>query len=140
MQLSEKYNLNYNIIATSHSKLQEKFLKRDQNKFGIIIGVTDKEAYTNGNSLPADYKGTLEEKAKIEGPYHKLTKGGNKFWAIMETQEIENPESLQKLADLIEQYDIGYTSVQVKKMQCSHCGYESTNFHLENCPKCGNNL
>ena len=58
----------------------------------------------------------------------------------METQEIENPESLQKLADLIEQYDIGYTSVQVKKMQCSHCGYESTNFHLENCPKCGNNL
>ena len=140
MQLSEKYNLNYNVLATSHSKLQEKFLKRDQNKFGIIIGVTDKEAYTNGNSLPADYKGTLEEKAKIEGPYHKLTKGGNKFWAIMETQEIENPESLQKLADLIEQYDIGYTSVQVKKMQCSHCGYESTNFHLENCPKCGNNL
>lgn len=140
MQLSEKYNLNYNILATSHSKLQEKFLKRDKNKFGIIIGVTDKEAYTNGNSLPTDYKGTLEEKAKIEGPYHKLTKGGNKFWAIMEAQDIENPESLQKLADLIEQYDIGYTSVQVKKMQCSHCGYESTNFQLENCPKCGSNL
>ncbi len=35
----------------------------------------------------------------------------------METQEIENPESLQKLADLIEQYDIGYTSVQVKENQ-----------------------
>ena len=140
MQLSEKYNLNYNILATSHSKLQEKFLKRDQNKFGMIIGVTDKEAYTNGNSLPADYNGTLEEKAKIEGPYHKLTKGGNKFWAIMEAQDIENPESLQKLANIIEQYDIGYTSVQVKKIKCSHCGYESTNFQLENCPKCGSNL
>ncbi len=137
MQFSEKYNLNYNVLATSNTKLQKRLLKKDQSKFGIISGVTDKKAYTNGNSLPDDYEGNLEERAKIEGPYHKLTKGGNKFWAKMEVKEIEESESLQKLAELIEKYDIGYTSIQVKKMKCSNCEYESTNLQLKNCPNCG---
>lgn len=136
-QLSERYNLNFNILATSNPKLEERFLKKDQSKFGIITGVTDKEAYTNGNSLPVDYKGTIEEKAKIEGPYHKLTKGGNKFWAEMDIEEIEDPENLQKLTDLIERYDIGYTSVRVKKLKCLYCEYESTQKGLKNCPNCG---
>lgn len=137
MQLSERYDLNFNIVATSNPTLERSFLRKDQSKFGIISGVTDKEAYTNGNSLPADYKGSIEEKAKIEGPYHKLTKGGNKFWAEMKAEEVENPESLQKLTDLIEAYDIGYTSVRVKKLKCLQCEYESTQKGLKNCPNCG---
>ena len=55
----------------------------------------------------------------------------------MEIQEIENPESLQKLTDLIENYDIGYTSVRVKKLKCLQCGYENTQKGLKNCPNCG---
>ncbi|MCI9246614.1 MAG: anaerobic ribonucleoside-triphosphate reductase [Clostridia bacterium] len=136
-QLSEKYDLNFNILATSNPKLEEKFLKKDQSKFGVILGVTDKEAYTNGNSLPTEYKGTMEEKAKIEGPYHKLTKGGNKFWTEMEAEEIEKTESLQKITDLIETYDIGYTSIRAKKWKCLQCGYESMQKDLKNCPNCG---
>ena len=136
-QLSERYDLNFNILATSNQILEENFLRKDKNKFGIILGVTDKKEYTNGNSLPVDYKGTLEEKAKIEGPYHKLTKGGNKFEAEMQEQEIQNPENLQELMRLIEKYDIGYANIKVKKIKCSQCGYENVQKGLENCPNCG---
>jgi len=99
--------------------------------------VTDQKAYTDGNSLPANEERTLEEKARVEGPYHKLTKGGNLFVAEIEEKEAQKPESLYKLANLIEQYDIGYASIQTKKIECPHCNYESTKLQLENCPNCG---
>lgn len=136
-QFAEKYDLNYNILAVSSPKIQQRFLQKDQSKYGIIQGVTDQKAYTDGNSLPANEERTLEEKARIEGPYHKLTKGGNLFVAEIEENEAQKPESLYKLANLIEQYDIGYASIQTKKIECPHCNYESTKLQLENCPNCG---
>ena len=49
---SEKYNLNYSLLATPAEGLSGKFVKKDREKFGIIEGVTDKDYYTNSNHIP----------------------------------------------------------------------------------------
>lgn len=136
-QFSNRYNLNYAILATQTKTLQEKLLKNDKNKYGVIVGVTDKKAYTNGNFLPINDENLAEEKAKIEGMYHELTKGGNLFCIKLEEKEVQKVENIQKIVNLIDKYNIGYASIKVKKIICTKCGHENTNLHLENCPNCG---
>jgi len=137
MRFAEKYNLNYNILAVSSPKIQQRFLKKDQKQFGIMEGITDKKQYTDGNSLPKNYEGSFEEKAKIEGPYHQLTKGGNLFYAAIKEEEIQKVETVYQVADVIEKYDIGYANIQIKKIICPRCEYESTDLQLKDCPNCG---
>lgn len=136
-QFSEKYNLNYAVLATSTRVLEQKLLKRDQNQFGIIDGVTDKKSYTNSNFVPEDCEITTEEKAKIEGPYHELTMGGNLFRAKLEESIVQKPENIEKIINWMDEYNIGYTSIEVKKSVCLVCGYESTDLTIENCQNCG---
>ena len=136
-QFSERYDLNYAILATPLKRLEESFLQKDQIQFGIIHGVTDKKEYTNSNFIPAIYECTLEEKARIEGPYHALTRGGNLFCAKLEESEAKVPENVQKVIDLVDKYDIGYVSIKVKTIKCLSCGYEDTNLEMKNCSNCG---
>ena len=114
-QFSERYNLNYSILATPSECLESKFLKRDKMKFGIIPGITDKKEYTNSNFIPELSIDTLEEKARIEGPYHELTKGGNLFSAEILKPEANTPENIQNLVDLMDKYNIGYAKVEIKQ-------------------------
>lgn len=136
-QFSERYNLNYAILATETKKLEEKFLKKDQNQFGVIPGVTEQEAYTNSNFVPVCSNITIEEKAKIEGPYHELTKGGNIFCVKLEEEEVKKEENIQKVVNLMDKYNIGYASIQVRKIRCLRCAFEGTDLYLKNCPNCG---
>ena len=114
-QFSERYNLNYSILATPSECLESKFLKRDKMKFGIIPGITDKKEYTNSNFIPELSIDTLEEKARIEGPYHELAKGGNLFSAEILKPEANTPENIQNLVDLMDKYNIGYAKVEIKQ-------------------------
>lgn len=136
-QFSERYDLNYSVLATQSKIVEEGFLKNDQLRFGVISGVTDKKEYTNGSFVSNYYENTLEEKAKIEGPYHKLTKGGNIFCAKLEESEAKKSENIQNIVNLMDQYNIGYASIQVKILKCLRCGHEDTNLKIDNCPNCG---
>ena len=136
-QFSEKYNLNYEVFATPSRRIEESFLKKDQMQFGIIPGVTDKKEYTNSNFIPIAYDLSIEEKAKIESAYHELTKGGNLFCVKLEEAEAEKPENIEKIVDLMDKYNLGYASIQIKKARCLRCGYEENDIKIKNCPNCG---
>ena len=79
-EFSEKYNLNYSIIATPAEGLSGRFTKFDRNTYGVIPGITDREYYTNSNHVPVWYKCTAEHKAKIEAPYHEMCRAGHIFY------------------------------------------------------------
>ena len=136
-QFSEKYNLNYEVFATPSRRIEESFLKKDQMQFGIIPGVTDKKEYTNSNFIPIAYDLSIEEKAKIESAYHELTKGGNLFCVKLEEAEAEKPENIEKIVDLMDKYNLGYASIQIKKARCLRCGYEENDIKIKNCQNCG---
>lgn len=136
-EFSDRYDLNYSVLATPAEGLSGRFTKIDRNEFGIILGVTDREYYTNSNHVPVWYKCTAEHKAKTEAPYHDLTRGGHIFYIELDGDATHNPESIEAVVDLMDKYNMGYGSVNHTRSRCMHCGFENANADLKVCPVCG---
>ena len=134
---SEQYQHNYSILATPAEGLSGKFTKVDTQKYGVIEGITDKDYYTNSNHVPVYYKCTPSHKAKVEGPYHDLTRGGHIFYVEMDGDATHNPEAIMRIVDLMDAYNIGYCSVNHNRNRCLSCGYENAEKEMKVCPKCG---
>ena len=135
--LSEKYNLNYSVLATPAEGLSGKFTKMDKVKYGVVEGVTDKDYYTNSNHIPVYYKCSAAHKAKIEAPYHDLTRGGHIFYVEMDGDATHNVEAIMDIVALIDKHNIGYGSINHNRNRCLHCGYEDAADNLKECPHCG---
>ena len=134
---AEKYDLNYSVLATPAEGLSGRFTKIDRVQYGIIHGVTDRDYYTNSNHVPVYYKCTAEHKAKIEAPYHELTRGGHIFYIELDGDATHNPESVEAVVDLMDKYNMGYGSVNHTRSRCMECGFENADANLEECPMCG---
>ena len=137
LKFCEKYQHNYSVLATPAEGLAGKFTKRDRKKFGIVAGVTDKDYYTNSNHVPVYYHCSPRHKAEIEAPYHELTRGGHIFYVEIDGDATHNPEAIMQIVDLMDEYNIGYGSVNHNRNRCMHCGYEDASENLTVCPKCG---
>ena len=136
-KLSDKYDLNYTLLATPAEGLSGRFTKIDRNEFGIIHGVTDRDYYTNSNHVPVWYKCTAEHKAKIEGPYHELTNAGHIFYIELDGDATHNPDSVEAVVDLMDKYNMGYGSINHTRSRCLDCGFENADAELKTCPICG---
>lgn len=136
-QFSDKYDLNYVIVATSIKGLEKRLIQKDEKQFGSILGVTDKRKYTKGNCIPSNYDCTIEEKSKIEAPYHEFTKGGNLLCVKLEEEKIDDPKNIQSIVDYMDKYNAGHISIDLKKAKCLRCGYENTDINSSICQNCG---
>lgn len=134
---SNKYDLNFSVLATPAEGLSGKFTKRDKVKYGIIPGVTDREYYTNSNHVPVYYHCSASHKAQIEAPYHDLTRGGHIFYIELDGDATHNLEAVEQIVDLIDKYNIGYGSINHHRNRCLDCGYEDAQKNLKKCPHCG---
>ena len=133
----EQYQHNYSVLATPAEGLSGKFTKVDRKKYGTITGVTDKDYDTNSNHVPVYYHCTPEQKAKVEAPYHNLTRGGHIFYVEMNGDATHNPEAVMRVVDLMDKYDMGYGSINHNRTRCLDCGYETGQSGLSVCPRCG---
>jgi ribonucleoside-triphosphate reductase (formate) len=136
-EFSEQYHHNYSILATPAEGLSGKFTKRDRKQFGNIPGVTDRDYYTNSNHVPVYYKCTALKKAKIEAPYHDLTRGGHIFYVEIDGDATHNPSVISSVVDMMDKYNMGYGSVNHNRNRCLDCGYENADADIKVCPKCG---
>jgi len=135
-EFSERYEHNFSILATPAEGLSGKFTARDRKTFGEIPGVTDKIYYTNSNHVPVYYHCSPRHKAKIEAPYHELTRGGHIFYVEIDGDATHNPEAIADIVDLMDKYNIGYCSVNHNRNRCMDCGYEDAQSDLKECPAC----
>ena len=135
-EFSQKYEHNYSVLATPAEGLAGRFTKRDKKDFGIIPGVTDKDYYTNSNHVPVYYHCSPRHKAEIEAPYHPLTGGGHIFYVEVDGDATHNPEAIMQIVDLMDEYNIGYGSVNHNRNRCMDCGYEDASDGLAECPVC----
>ena len=133
---SNRYGHNYSILATPAEGLSGKFTKVDKKVFGIIPGITDKNYYTNSNHIPVYYHCSPRHKAKIEAPYHDLTRGGHIFYVEIDGDATHNEEAIMQIVDLMDKYNIGYGSVNHNRNHCPKCGYENAEKDQNYCPKC----
>ncbi len=136
-EFSEKYQHNYSVLATPAEGLSGRFTKRDKITFGIIPGITDKDYYTNSNHIPVYYHCSPRHKAKIEAPYHELTRGGHIFYVEIDGDATHNEEAIMQIVDLMDKYNMGYGSVNHNRNHCPNCGYENADTEQKCCPKCG---
>lgn len=135
-EFSERFEHNFSILATPAEGLSGKFTSKDRKTFGILPGITDKIYYTNSNHVPVYYKCSPQHKAKIEAPYHELTRGGHIFYVEIDGDATHNPEAISDIVDLMDKYNIGYCSVNHNRNRCMDCGYEDAQDNLDKCPKC----
>lgn len=136
-EFCERYNHNFSVLATPAEGLSGKFTAKDRRSFGIIPGVTDKAYYTNSNHVPVYYLCSPRHKARIEGPYHELTRGGHIFYVEIDGDATHNPDAISDIVDLMDKHNIGYCSVNHNRNRCMNCGYEDAQDGLTVCPKCG---
>ena len=134
---AERYDLNYSVLATPAEGLSGRFTKIDKKKYGLILGVTDREYYTNSNHVPVWYKCTAEKKARIEAPYHAMTEGGHIFYIELDGDATHNPDTIEAVVDLMDKYNMGYGSVNHTRSRCMSCGFENADANLTKCPVCG---
>ena len=136
-EFCETYHHNYSVLATPAEGLSGKFTTKDRKSFGIIPGVTDKVYYTNSNHVPVYYHCSPRHKAKVEGPYHELTRGGHIFYVEIDGDATHNPQAIADIVDLMDKNNIGYCSVNHNRNRCMDCGYEDAQDSLSVCPHCG---
>ena len=136
-EFSERYHHNYSILATPAEGLAGKFTKKDRQEFGVIPGVTDRNYYTNSNHVPVYYKCSARHKAEVEAPYHEIARGGHIFYVEIDGDATHNPQVIMNIVDMMDQYNMGYGSVNHNRNRCMDCGYENADPNLTVCPKCG---
>ena len=137
VEFSEQYEHNYSVLATPAEGLSGKFTAMDRKYFGTIPGITDREYYTNSNHVPVYYKCSVVHKAKLEAPYHDLTRGGHIFYVEVDGDATHNPEAIMNVVDLMDIYNIGYGSVNHNRNRCKDCGFENADEEMDACPCCG---
>lgn len=134
-EATEKYDLNFSLIATPAEGLSGRFVKIDKKKYGELKGITDREYYTNSFHIPVYYKISAYDKIRLEAPYHALTNGGHITYVELESDPTYNVEAFEKIVRYMKECNIGYGSVNHPVDRDPVCGY--TGIINKQCPKCG---
>lgn len=131
---SEKYDLNFTLIATPAEGLSGRFLRIDQQHYGIIAGITDKDYYTNSSHVPVYYDISAAEKIKIEAPYHALENAGHICYVEMNGDPLKNIDSFVEVVKYMHDCGVGYGAINHPIDRDPVCGYNGI---IDNeCPGC----
>ncbi|MBQ7521540.1 MAG: anaerobic ribonucleoside-triphosphate reductase, partial [Clostridia bacterium] len=134
-EASQKYHMNFSLIATPAEGLSGRFVRIDREKFGKIDGVTDRRYYTNSFHIPVYYNISAYDKIRLEAPYHTLTNGGHISYIELDGDPSENIDAFEKVIHTMKECGIGYGSINHPIDRDPECGY--TGIIGDTCPKCG---
>lgn len=133
-ELSEKYHMNFGVLATPAEGLSGRFIRMDKKRYGIIPGVTDREYYTNSFHIPVWFNISASEKIALEAPYHALTNAGHISYIEMDGDTANNIEAFEKVVRCMHDNGIGYGSINHPVDRDPVCGYNG--IINDECPRC----
>ena len=134
-EASEKYGLNFSLLATPAEGLSGRFVRMDAAKFGKIPGVTDRDYYTNSFHVPVYYSISAFDKIKREAPYHALTNAGHITYIELDGDPLQNLDAFEQVIRCMKESGVGYGSVNHPVDRDPECGF--TGIIGDECPKCG---
>ncbi len=134
-EASEKYGLNFSLLATPAEGLSGRFVRMDAEKFGKIPGVTDRDYYTNSFHVPVYYPISAFDKIKREAPYHALTNAGHITYIELDGDPLQNLDAFEQVVRCMKESGVGYGSVNHPVDRDPECGF--TGIIGDECPKCG---
>ena len=134
-EYSEKYHLNFSLLATPAEGLSGRFVNIDKAIYGKIKGVTDKEYYTNSFHVPVYYNISVTNKIKKEAPFHALTNAGHITYIELDGDAASNVEAFEKVVRIMKEAGIGYGAINHPVDRDPVCGYVGVIGDV--CPRCG---
>ena len=137
-EASQKYQLNFSVIATPAEGLSGRFVKIDKKRYGIIPGVTDRDYYTNSFHVPVYYPISAFKKLAIEGKYHALTNAGHISYVELDGDPQNNVDAFEAIVRCMHDTGIGYGSINHPVDRDPICGYTGI-INGHDCPRCGRN-
>jgi ribonucleoside-triphosphate reductase len=133
-RMSEQHNLNITLFATPAEGLSGKFTKIDRERYGSIVGVNDREYYTNSFHIPVYHTLPAYRKIELEAPFHKLCNAGAISYVELDGNVRANTTAFQRIVQYALAQDIGYFSINHPIDRCPACGYEGVIGDV--CPGC----
>jgi ribonucleoside-triphosphate reductase (formate) len=134
-EASQKYQMNFTLLATPAEGLSGRFIKMDREIYGSIEGITDREYYTNSFHIPVYFHIGAFEKISLEAPYHELTNAGHITYVELDGDPLQNLEAFEKIIRCMKEAGIGFGAVNHPVDRDPVCGY--TGIIGDECPKCG---
>ena len=134
-QATDKYHMNFSLIATPAEGLSGRFVRMDRERYGTIPGVTDRPYYTNSFHVPVYFPISAFDKIRLEAPYHALTNGGHISYVEMDGDPLQNLEAFEAIIRCMKESGVGYGSVNHPVDRDPVCGY--TGVIGDTCPRCG---
>lgn len=134
-EASQKYGMNFSLLATPAEGLSGRFINMDRKIFGSIEDITDKEYYTNSFHIPVYFHIGAFDKINLEAPYHELTNAGHITYVELDGDPTQNLEAFEKVIRCMKAAGIGYGAVNHPVDRDPVCGY--TGIMGNECPKCG---
>lgn len=133
--------LSYGLYATPSESLCDRFCRIDQEEFGIIDGVTDKDYYTNSFHLDVSEMVSPFTKIDFEKEYHQWSSSGNITYVEIPNVDYKNREIM---IDVLWQYvydKLPYFGTNCSIDHCHKCHWDGDAEATEEgfkCPQCGN--
>ncbi len=134
-EYAKEYNLNFSLIATPAEGLSGRFVGVDRSIFGSIDGITDRAYYTNSFHIPVYQDISIDDKLKLEAPYHALTNAGHITYVELDGDTSKNLEAFEEVIRKMHHYEIGYGAINHPVDRDPICGY--TGIINDVCPQCG---
>lgn len=137
-------HLNWSCFATPAEAVAGRFANIDKNLFQNEKKLADvdlqrvfgKGYYTNSHMLDYSLETTLENKIKMEAPYHKITNAGHIFYYKLNGDLSKNLEAVKATIDAMYDGDLGYFTCTFDSDTCTKCHFHGI---INNeCPCCGN--
>lgn len=135
-QASDKYKLNFSLMATPAEGLSGRFTRIDEKMYGQIKGITDKEYYTNSFHIPVYHNIRAFDKIRLEAPYHELTNAGHITYIELDGNPSDNLEAFETIIKAMKEQGIGYGSVNHPVDRDPICGFSGV-IDSNVCPICG---
>lgn len=134
-EFKHQYKLNFGVYYTPAENLCYKAMKKFQDKYGIIPGVSDKDFFTNSIHVPVWEEISAFEKIDIESQLTGYSNSGSITYVELGSTVKHNLDSLETLVNYAMDKDIPYFAINVPNDTCLECGY-CDEFNDE-CPQCG---
>lgn len=108
---TEKRKLNFTLLATPAEGLAGRFMELDQERYGILPGITERSHYTSSFHIPVYFPIGAVEKIRLEAPYHALANGGHISYVELNGDPSQNPDAIEKLIRCMKESGVGYGAV-----------------------------
>lgn len=136
-------HLNWSTFATPAEAVAGRFATIDKKKFENEKKMADvdlyrifgKGYYTNSHMMDFSLDTSLENKIKVEAPFHALANAGHIFYFKLNGDLTKNVPAVKAAIEAMYEGNLGYFTCTMDSDDCINCNYHGI---IDNeCPKCG---